>query len=282
MQGTETASELNITTDTQWVLFELDNQLFGFGIEHVREMVLMPDLAEVPKTPDYILGVTNLRGSTIAVIDLRIRLGMKSLAESRQDLADLLNARKQDHIDWLAELKASVREGREFTKATDPHKCAFGKWYDTFRTDDLELASLLKKFDEPHQVIHGIADTVKGLEKEGKTDEAEELMASTESRELKTMLDLFDSVVSVLLASQRRITVIVEMDGQVCGMTVDSVESVVTLKPDEINAAPEFSAEQSSDAVIGVAHPKGFDRMVLLLEPGKILEAGELKLIIPK
>ena len=83
-------------------------------------------------------------------MDLRVRLGMIPLKKEIDDLVDLMKQREQDHRKWLEELESSVRQQREFKLATDPHKCAFGKWYDTFTTDNLTLGHALKKFDQPH------------------------------------------------------------------------------------------------------------------------------------
>ena len=271
------------TTDTQWVTFHLDNQLYAFSIETVREMVLLPELSAVPHTPPHILGVVSLRDSTIAVLDLRVRLGMASLEQQRHDLIENLKKRKQDHVDWLTALRTAVREGTPFTKATDPHKCAFGVWYDGYKTDDLALAALLKKFDEPHNAIHGVAGHVLALEKEQKHDEAEKLMSRVEGRELKQMVDLFDMVITLLAKDEKRITVIVELPDGVCGMTVDSVESVITLRPEEINPSPEMStASKGKDVILGVAKPKGWEKMILLLDPSRLVGKEEIRISQPR
>ncbi len=136
-----------------WVIFKLADRLFGLSAADVKEMVALPEVRTVPNAPGSARGVTNLRGKVHVVWDLRQLLGLTTLRQETDALIQELTQREQDHKNWLAELERSIREQRAFTLTTDPHKCKFGIWYDTFKTENLILSSLLKKFDEPHQAI---------------------------------------------------------------------------------------------------------------------------------
>jgi purine-binding chemotaxis protein CheW len=81
-------------------------------------------------------------------------MGLTSAVEETESFCALMQQREQDHRNWLNELEAS---SRPFTLATDPHQCAFGKWYDKFKAENAWVAALLKKFDVPHRQIHGMA-----------------------------------------------------------------------------------------------------------------------------
>ncbi|MCG0238029.1 MAG: chemotaxis protein CheW [Firmicutes bacterium] len=63
--------------EVQLVVFQLGDELYGAEIQAVREVVRAQEyrITPVPRTPAYLLGVTNLRGRVIPVIDLRRRLG---------------------------------------------------------------------------------------------------------------------------------------------------------------------------------------------------------------
>lgn len=72
--------ELVIEDDEQLVVFRLGDEEFGTSIESVQEIVRVPEvLTHVPKAPDFVEGVINLRGAVLPVIDQRRRLGMPSL-----------------------------------------------------------------------------------------------------------------------------------------------------------------------------------------------------------
>jgi purine-binding chemotaxis protein CheW len=66
--------------DTQVVIFRLANEEFGVPIMSVQEIVRVPEtLTRVPKTPSFVEGVINLRGTVLPVIDQRTRLGMDAI-----------------------------------------------------------------------------------------------------------------------------------------------------------------------------------------------------------
>lgn len=66
--------------DVQVVIFRLGAEEFGVPIMSVQEIVRVPELlTRVPKTPAFVEGVINLRGTVLPVIDQRTRLGMAAL-----------------------------------------------------------------------------------------------------------------------------------------------------------------------------------------------------------
>ncbi len=67
-----------ISTQRQIVVFKLGNEEYGLEIDKIKEVVLTPKISRVPLTENYIVGVANVRGTILAVIDLEIRLGIKS------------------------------------------------------------------------------------------------------------------------------------------------------------------------------------------------------------
>ncbi len=60
----------------QLLTFSLGNEEYGVSILKVKELIGMMDITPVPRTPQFIKGVMNLRGRIIPVIDLRIKFGM--------------------------------------------------------------------------------------------------------------------------------------------------------------------------------------------------------------
>ena len=56
--------------------FSLGNEEYGVSIMKVKELIGMMDITPVPKTPDFIKGVINLRGKIVPVMDLRTKFGM--------------------------------------------------------------------------------------------------------------------------------------------------------------------------------------------------------------
>ncbi len=61
---------------TQWVTFYLESEKYGIKVMQVQEVLRMTDIAPVPGAPDYVLGIINLRGNVVTVIDTRRRFGL--------------------------------------------------------------------------------------------------------------------------------------------------------------------------------------------------------------
>ena len=60
----------------QWVTFQLEEETYGINVMQVREVLRYSEIAPVPGAPDYVLGIINLRGNVVTVIDTRSRLGL--------------------------------------------------------------------------------------------------------------------------------------------------------------------------------------------------------------
>ncbi len=60
----------------QYLTFKLDTDLFAVDVSQAREVLDFSEVTRVPQTPDYMLGVINLRGSVVPVINLRRKFGM--------------------------------------------------------------------------------------------------------------------------------------------------------------------------------------------------------------
>lgn len=69
--------------EEQLVVFTLANETYGVAISAVNEIIRMQDITEVPRTPEFVEGVINLRGRIVPVIDLRKRFGLEA-AEATQ------------------------------------------------------------------------------------------------------------------------------------------------------------------------------------------------------
>lgn len=67
----------------QLVVFRVAGEAYGVDIYQVREIIRVPEITKVPKTPGYVEGIINLRGGVIPVLDLRRRLGMDSQGATR-------------------------------------------------------------------------------------------------------------------------------------------------------------------------------------------------------
>ncbi|MBN2525445.1 MAG: chemotaxis protein CheW [Deltaproteobacteria bacterium] len=222
------------TMDTGWVLFTLQKQQFGMPIKDLLQMVVLDKVATQATAPETVRGLINLRNRIVPVVDTRQCLGMTTKLSQQNEFVQMMNARKQDHIHWLDELFLAIEEKRTFTLTRDPHLCAFGKWYDGYKTDNAVFGMHLAKFDAPHRRIHQLADEVDILVSRHELDKAQKLIEKTRDNELKTMITLFDSVETVLKEAEKEIVLIMNRGNHLMGFVVDDVYTVKDIQPDNI------------------------------------------------
>lgn len=61
----------------QWVTFRLAGETYGVNVMQVQEVLRYSEIAPVPGAPHYVLGIINLRGNVVTVIDTRNRFGLE-------------------------------------------------------------------------------------------------------------------------------------------------------------------------------------------------------------
>ncbi len=250
-----------------YLLFSVKGRLFAVSTGQIQEMLVVPETTFIPDAPEYVRGVINIRGKVHQLVDLRLRLGMSSHYQEMKDLTDNLDKRKQEHEHWLEELESSVREERKFELELDPHKCKFGRWYDSFQSDDSMVQMELKKFDKPHKAIHSTAAEVLDLTGRGQKDEALHIIRARKEGELALMMELFENMKEILRDTQREIAIIVELANNSFALAVDRVEAVENI---DLNAEKDVAGllEGFGGHFHGeIARRKGSEELVLLVDP---------------
>ncbi|WP_324733945.1 chemotaxis protein CheW [Pseudomonas paeninsulae] len=79
----------------QWVTFHLDNETYGINVMQVQEVLRYTEIAPVPGAPSYVLGIINLRGNVVTVIDTRQRFGLDSVPVTDNTRIVIIEADKQ-------------------------------------------------------------------------------------------------------------------------------------------------------------------------------------------
>ena len=81
--ATQTA-ESSSTAGGLYLTFALADEEYGLEILKVREIISLCEITSVPKTPEYIKGVINLRGKIIPVVDLRMKFQMPAVQSTNE------------------------------------------------------------------------------------------------------------------------------------------------------------------------------------------------------
>ena len=93
-----------------YLTFTLDDELFSVEVSKVREVLDFTTITKIPRTPEYMRGVINLRGSVVPVIDLRLKFGMSRTENKRNTCIIVLEINSEDETIILGALADSVQE----------------------------------------------------------------------------------------------------------------------------------------------------------------------------
>lgn len=256
-----------------WVIARVDTMTIAVMACSVREMMSRPEITPIPRSPDWIRGVLNWRGKIIPCIDLRVRLGLPRAEEEIEELVGTISARAAEHLEWVEDLYNSVQERRPFTKTTDPHACAFGRWYDSYRPKDLIVSSLLRKIDAPHKAIHALATRIAQLKSEQKFEEAEKLIQSHRQTTLQRLLDLLAGFETALHESFRPVCIILQAAGAWAACQVDTIEAVESLDPAGFRLMEDQGVESASDLIAYLGQRDRGAGTVGLVDESRVLPA---------
>jgi len=256
-----------------FLVFAVNQQLFALPHQKIISVLDNPASTMMPGMSDHARGVMNFMGEPVTYFDFRKILGEQSIREEINELFDMLLARKQDHLNWVSKLKEAVTNGTEITVQTNPHLCAFGKWYDGFQTENLALSRYLKKFDQPHQKIHALAIQAKGLISAGNAQTALDMIHEAENTVLAQLIRLFDEARDELQRANTEYAIVTQTDDmRKAAFAVDQPKYFGVL--DEItHPLPKMVVQQSNGFVeaCGTLKVDDTNTEILIIELTKLI-----------
>jgi purine-binding chemotaxis protein CheW len=93
MQGKTSAEDASI----EFLTFILGSETYGVDILKVREIRAWESATRVPNTPDYLVGILNLRGAIVPVLDLRLRFGLEAIDYQDRTVVIVIAVESGDH-----------------------------------------------------------------------------------------------------------------------------------------------------------------------------------------
>jgi purine-binding chemotaxis protein CheW len=100
----------SVTETTQFLTFKLGDEVFALDISKVREVLDFTTVTKVPRTPEFMRGVINLRGSVVPVVDLRLKFGMTRTESSVNTCIIITEVTVDNDTTVLGALADSVQE----------------------------------------------------------------------------------------------------------------------------------------------------------------------------
>jgi len=100
----------NAAETTQYLTFMLGDEVYALDIGKVREVLDFTTVTKVPRTPDFMRGVINLRGSVVPVVDLRLKFGMSATQKTVNTCVIITEVTVDNDTTVLGALADSVQE----------------------------------------------------------------------------------------------------------------------------------------------------------------------------
>lgn len=105
----------DISSEGQYVTFSLGDEVFAIPVTRVREILDYRQAFKIPNGPDYLLGLTDVRGQGVPTIDLRLRLGLPKTIPTPHTRILVLDVPLADRMLSLALVADRVFEVTPFT-----------------------------------------------------------------------------------------------------------------------------------------------------------------------
>ncbi len=243
----------------QYVVFSIFGEEFGVSIDRIQEIFRINEITPVPKAPDYVRGVANMRGSIVPVIDIRQRFALPdAVAEFRGFLGNLRQA--------CAEC-LEAEGGRPGKKAADSIKTITG----LFAGFQPVLESIQLHVAELNSLFLDLQDSLPDRAVSEEYADWQEKLSSFLSR----IAELIKTPIQELLKNSKML--VVSSADLIIGLLVDDVEEVVAISAERIETAPALvKAEVDTSYLKGIAKLSGGERIILLLDVDEVLSKRQI------
>lgn len=126
-------SESRITDTALYLTLRMDEEVFAIDVRQVREVLDLSPITKVPRAPEFMRGVINLRGSVVPVVDLKMKLGLPKTDATVDTRIVVMEITLDGEITVLGALADAVHEVLELEPAQIEAPPKFGaRWRSEF------------------------------------------------------------------------------------------------------------------------------------------------------
>ncbi|WKZ32057.1 MAG: chemotaxis protein CheW [Thermodesulfobacteriota bacterium] len=100
----------SVSGPRQYLTFMLEDEVFALEISQVKEILDLTYITKVPRMPEFMRGVINLRGNVVPVLDLRLKLGLSEKDNSKDTCIIIVEVAHEGAQTVIGALADSVRE----------------------------------------------------------------------------------------------------------------------------------------------------------------------------
>jgi len=123
--------ENKVSRAGKYLTFNLSVEEYGFEILRVIEIIGLMKITSVPRTPEYVRGIINLRGTIHPVIDLRTKFGMNKIDDTEETCIIVLEIEKNGESEQIGVVVDKVQEVQDITDAEIEDTPSLGSGVDT-------------------------------------------------------------------------------------------------------------------------------------------------------
>jgi len=220
--------------------FFIEDMMFGLDVKNV--LMLGQDLNDIQRLPVEergLCGVVKFQDVLVPVLDYAHRIGMPSGLDTQATLLATFAAHEQDHLDWLSELETCVKSDKVFTKALHPDECDYGKWHQSFQSQDEELIGLMAQLQQPHRHLHVQAEKIVTLRADNKHKQALELYQHETVSTMSRLRVLFERIHDHIQSAMRPVLLYVTDDGKTprYALMIDQINDVINYKHSDFHSS---------------------------------------------
>lgn len=272
------ASVRDAANSTSYLTFKSGSASFALNVNSVRYITSAAAIKtrEAPDDKKRMHQIFDFDGQATELYHFCDIIGSSSQQQEVTDLLALLSLRKQDHIAWINALEHSLQTGEPFTKATDPHKCAFGLWYDHYIPLDAELAAIMVRFNAPHQRIHSLAEQLLTMAKAPeRVAEALAILQSEKLSTFKELLTIFEMATSRLQDMLKPVIIILASEYSNFAIELDNIGDIRPFS--ESDWLPDIKNHNENLSCYDGFFQTGDHQLFLKINPQKIRHVIEYK-----
>ncbi len=249
--------------------FTIANSHFGIDASNIlsfSDEYKQIQTASNEHSPSF-LGYLDYRDTLVNVYDSATLLNRKRNRDYKSQLIADIDTYKKSHTDWVSALEQAITSNEQFTLPRDPEQCTFGKWFSNFKTEDPDLLAVINKIDEPHQLIHRLADDLLALRDNGEKERAMRLLSIEKGTTLKKLLRTLEQIQEVLKREIHPVIIHLTKDGTTpCfSMVLDEIDDIIDYETENLDA--QTSDTLRHEPLKGyLRHPSGKNYMMLCID----------------
>ncbi len=263
-----------------WLIFTLNRNAYAVNIKYVSGIEQKPEnITPLPKAPEIYCGLAEFWEEMYTIIDMRKAFHLPSIDEEVDVFRDVMEQRKQDHIKWVEVLEKCVETGEKFSLATDPHKCAFGRWYYDFVKHNHAAGFHIRRVEKPHTFLHETAPEVIGAIKKGDKETAVKLLQKARKEYVPKVLEVLDEAETAFRDTFRETVVIISDEEQRLGLLVDEVLLVDNIEP--TNGSDASAGFSKSKFLESIAKNERVGNEIFVINEDELLKLSDVEKFRP-